>query len=354
MACIQLSLNLQPPVVGYLNLAYPLSILSVRPVYLPWLSSHYVQLVCPQSGNGQGLNFYRHPAQPVALCPLLDVEWLNRDIAARTAGGVSRFVRDRINADYYVQLHVDEFHIPRRQAHRKAHYVHEILVFGYDDAARSFDIVGYDERGVYAASRVGYADLEHAFDAVSGEAADAGTASFPAKLWLARYLEEARYDFDRQVVVEQLQDYLFGRNTSERMRLLDNPAGGDAYLGVRRKVPKVYGMDIYPRLHQYMQSLTESGRPPSPIPWRILWEHKKCMLLRVRYMEERGHLQPARNLGSECAELADSAQTLRLMMLKFTVRPSGRLLARARARLHAIAESEADLLRRLLGALEEG
>ena len=354
MACKKLPINQNPPIAGYLNCAYPLSILSLRQAYLPWLCSNYVQLTSPREGSAQALNFYRHPAQPVALCPLLDVQWLNRDIAARTQGGVGQFLSDRINADYYVQLHVDEFHIPRRRAHGRTRFVHEVLVYGYDDARQAFDIVGYDERGVYAASRVEYAEMERAFDGAAAAAADAGSANFPSKLWLAKYIEGARYHFDRQGVVELLRDYLRASNTSERLRLLDNPAGGDAYLGIRRKVSKVYGLEVYPMLHRYMDTLVGPGQPDSPIPWRILWEHKKCMLLRIQYMEVREYLDPACGLSDESRRLADSAQTLRLMMLKFTMRPSARLMARARSRLHAIEEREVAMLQRLAAELAGG
>ena len=354
MACKKLPLNMRPPITGYLHHAFALSILSRNQTYLPWLCSNYVQLVSPREGSGEGLNFYLHPAFPVALCPLLDVEWLNRDIVARTRGGPGQFVRDCIDADYCVQLYADEFNIPRRRAHRRMHYVHEVLVFGYDDAGRAFDIVGYDERGAYAASRVGYAEMDRAFHAAAGTDTEAGSVSHRLKVWLGRYLSGARFSFDRQGVVEQLRDYLFAQNTSERLRLLDNPAGGDANLGVRRKVDREYGTDIYAGLHRYVQIILESGQQVSPIPWRILWEHKMCMLLRTRFMAERGYLDPCRSLAEECAALAASAETLHLMMLKFSMRPTAPLMARARARLHAIAESEAALLQRLLGALEVG
>ena len=354
MAAKTLPIHLQPPITGYLHHAYSLSILANHRAYLPWFCSQYIQLILPQQGVDGGLNFYIHPVHLLVLSPLLDIQWMSWEIAARTRGGVVQFVKDALATAYYVEVFADEFYIPHRKSYQRAHFVHDVLLFGFDDKTGSFDIIGFDERGNYTTSKIGFSAFEKAFEAVDLSAVDSYVSNWLTKVWLAKYLVEAACDFDRICVLEQLRDYLSGSNPAERLRLLHNPTGGDANAGIRRRVENLYGVQVYKKLDCHLGALMDNPRSCNPTIWRILWEHKKCMGLRIRYMEDGGHLDPACGLRREYREIEKSAAVLHRMMFKFAWRPAAPLALRVAARLQEIAAREIAALEHLVGKLASG
>ena len=354
MAAKTLPIHLQPPITGYLHHAYSLSILANHQAYLPWFCSQYIQLIAPRQGVEGGLNFYIHPVHPLVLSPLLDIQWMNREIAARTRGGIVAFVKDALAAAYYVEVFADEFYIPHRKSYQRAHFVHDVLVFGFDDKMGSFDIIGFDERGNYTTSKIGFSAFEKAFNGVDLSAVDSHVSNWPTKVWLAKYLAGAGGDFDPICVLEQLRDYLSGSNPAARLRLLHNPAGGDANVGIRRRVENIYGVQVYKKLDFHLGVLLHNPRFCNPTTWRILWEHKKCMGMRIRFMEDSGYLDSSCGLRGEYRKIEESAAVLHRMMFKFACRPAASLGLRAALRLREIAGRESAALERLVAGLGRG
>lgn len=52
--------------------------------------------------------------------------------------------------------------MPDRPHYQRHHFIHEVLVSGYDTEDRTFVLSGFDEQGGYAVSRVPFAVLERA------------------------------------------------------------------------------------------------------------------------------------------------------------------------------------------------
>ena len=280
-----LPLNSDPPVDGYLSHAYPLSILSVDDSYLPWFHSNYIQLYCPASfPEDRGhYNFFIHAAWPALVSPLLDIQWLDRAIADDWAGIVP-FAVHCLERGCYVQLFVDEFHLEDRAHSRRNHFIHDLLIFGYDRGQQQFDTIGYNDKGVYAPGRVSFAGLERAYESVR-RLPDYRERFFFGKIWLARRMQGYKCSFDLASVVEQLQDFLLGRDTSRRFRMINPPRQIGAY---RREEEDVYGRATYDLLRSYLDLLASGECDFNPIPLHTFWQHKRCMTWRLRYMEQLG------------------------------------------------------------------
>ena len=102
-----------------------------------------------------------------------------------------------------------------------------------------------------------------------------------AKIGLLKYDNNRRYEFDLNLVLEQIRDYIESNNTSEKFRMLDAPEDG------------IYGIETYCYL---IHCLLEQRNNFDLRLLHILWEHKKCMLNRLIYMENKGYLDPSENL----------------------------------------------------------
>ena len=327
-----------PPVIGYLHHAYPLSILANWKAYLPWFHSNYIQLYCPQNLHNANrtrtlkFNFYRRPDQRVSFSPYLKVQLLDRDLIFKSPTDIVPFIVACIDKDYYVQPTVDEYFLPDSAAYQKRHLVHETLIYGYDK--QTFIGIGYNKQGNYASYHIGFSELEQAV-------VHAGLTGHydPDGLRLFKYDPQAEYDFDIHLVREQLDDLLHARNTSQCFRMLANPTDG------------AYGLATYECLKLFLASFLSPPFSFDIRPAHILWEHKKCMVDRLKYMEKQGYLMSEYGFSAKYAELMRNMGIVRLMLLKFKITRSPDLIHRVLSSLNKIAETEKILLQNLLDKL---
>ena len=278
-------------------------------------------------------NFYRRPDQRVSYSPYLKVQLLNRDLIFKSPTDILPFIVACIDKGYYIQPTVDENFLPDSAAYQKRPLVHETLIYGYDNQA--FVGMGYNKRGDYASYRFRFSQLEQAI-----VHADLTGHYDPDGLRLFKYDSQARYDFDIHLVREQITDFLHSRNTSHRFRMVANPSDG------------AYGLATYSCLKSYIESFLYSPFSFDIRPAHILWEHKKCMVDRLKYMEMQGYLKSEDGFSVQYEELARKTGMLRMMLLKFKITRSPDLIHRVLSILDDIEEVEPSLLQDLVKKLK--
>ncbi|MBT3274718.1 MAG: hypothetical protein HN368_16285 [Spirochaetales bacterium] len=343
----RLPINSRPPLIGKLKHAYPLSLLSTSDTYLPWFFSNYIQLFYPKArGFPYATVDFFHPPQYPSL-PLLDTQLFDRSVLEKIGpASLSKFLMRCLDDELYVRLYVDEFFIPDRSAYKRAYMPHRLLLFGYDRCLSCFDTIGFLKNGRYAVSQVHSADLERAFystrlmeeihERERGER-DPALGNL-AEIWLARLKPGRQCQFDLQLVIEQLVDYLSSKNTAMRFRMLDT-----SYYGQEGS-----GMDVYGCIRRRLEYSLEHPDFCDFISLHILWEHKKCMLLRIRYMEEHRYLDPGDLLYEAYRNIESQAQILRMMILRFQIQRDRRIIERLIRRLDQCSQMEGAFLRKLL------
>ncbi len=325
---------------------YPLSILATHEDYLPWFYSNYIQLYHWQGGE---IKFYVHPFtySPhmrdayFSTCPWLDTQVLDQQIVTRMHQDIAPFILDCIDRDCYVQLDVDYFYIPDRAEYHNRHFLHEVLISGYDTQEEIFEITGFNQRGSYATSPIKFTELEQALSTPPERFMD-NMADRP-KAILYKYMEGERYDFDLEPVIEQLKDYLYSKDTSARFRMLANPID----------VPVMWGMKVYEYLIKSCESLINSPNAVDfpVIPLRIVWEHKKSMLARIRYMEDCGYLKPSHPFSKNYAVVEKEVNSMRLIMLRWMSTRRASSLKKIVEMLRETAEAEYQVLESMVDTL---
>ncbi len=339
-----------PTLNGYLHHAFPLSILAGRRAFLPWFYSQYIQLSCPGhydferavKGRFEKFDFYLHPDyyaihpfRHVLVCPFLESHWLDRRLAMRTDGLVT-FLVESIGLGYYVEACVDAFYIPGSAAFQERHLCHEILISGFDSESDSFVVsIGFDRTGDYTIDELGFDDVERAI-----ASADLAGHYNQQGLGLLRPIPEIDYELDTEWIRSQLQDYVWSKNTSKR------------FTGLRNHDCRFYGLATYEWLERYFAFL--AGRPDcyDIRPIHILWEHKKMMVDRIRYLETAGILLEERGFGRRYERLATTAGVLRMMLMKARVTMDPTIVQRIAEGIRQMGGDERDLLVELIEALD--
>ena len=324
---IRLKINSAPPVVSYISHAHRLSIVSARDEYLPWFHSNYIQLFCGQRrlNNRQtcSLNFYFPKIWHYSV-PWLHWYSLPNDLSAKLFGkDIIDFLKSCIDSELYVRLMLDEYYLPYSEYFNKVHHEHDILIFGYDDSHTLFFSLGYD-RGEYSELHVGYECINNAYMSVK--------SNFPAgkRMDLFRYNEAGAleygippYGFDIDWIQIQISNYLKSISSVDRLRSEKN------------LVDYVFGLKTYNSLHDYVASLLLVPTKIDLIPFRILWEHKKCMVKRIEYMVSKKILRPEEFPLNAFVELQEKADMLRLMSIKYSLTQDDTVVQRMK---HSIEE----------------
>ena len=337
-----------PPILGYLYHAYPLSVLSNWDAYLPWFYSHYIQLHCPKDfqtaerKKGAKFDFY-HPRSHLyspqgyqfATSPWLDSQLLDREVVIGNHRSIVEFVVDCIRRDYYVQVCVDEFFIPNTMVYQEDHFVHEVLVFGFDKQEKIFYTSGFDRNGNYGNSQVTFSELEQGYlhSSIEKHYDEYGVILYKNK-------KGAQYNFDYQYVLEQLEDYVYSKNTSERFRALANP------------VDNVFGLNTYRCLNDHFEYVLKKVKRFDIRPLHIFWEHKKCMVSRIEYLEHLNYLNPQNEFSKSYKVIEERTDRQRIMMLKFLITDQNPIVEATIKEIDRIAQAEHSLLESMLDQLQ--
>ncbi len=300
----------EPPVTGYMHHLYPLSILARDTAYLPWFYCHYIQL---RQFEGRGLNFYLHPFyREFSTCPLLESNRVDRRLAGGKPDEVTGFVLECLKQDYYVQLDVDYFYIPQGAYYQQAHFLHELLLSGFDRSQSTFTASGYGRDGNPVSFAVGFAEFEWALSTAfrpEGSPDWLQDKVENPQVVLYQYRPSAECTFDLVQAREELIDLYQSRNTSTRLRILAEPRNsGDRW-----------GIDTY----QFLAGLLDEPEAVENdllISLRIFWEHKKCMAARLEYMEGQGFLPKDVGFARRYSDVASRANQIRLVVLRNRMR----------------------------------
>ncbi|MCD1259473.1 hypothetical protein B5M42_011570 [Paenibacillus athensensis] len=284
--------------VGKLHHSLPQSIISDKQRFEAWFFSNYIQLFCNKGDRGSfPVNFYEyflwdHPFPP------LYAEKLTRGTIEMLGMDLFDFIVKCIDSGKYVYAYVDEFYVPFL-TYQRWHYVHDIMIYGYDLETRELDAVGMTQANHFGTARITFEQFMEGYQAPTQH-------EYQHDIFLLHEKFNTTYEFDLVLVRELLEDYVYSRNTSTRYRMVANP------------LDCLFGMEIYDRYMDDLRLAKETGELISYLPIHTMMEHKECMLRRMEYMRDHGHVDAERVVPVMEAyrEVTLATQVLRSMILK--------------------------------------
>lgn len=308
-----LPFTLDVPVRSYLNHAFPLSIVSRFPAHEPRLYESFIQLFFPDDKA----EYDRVMMLPALATPdwarlgFMETEQMDpRDPRLRRPDALSGLLADHLARGCYVEIHIDEFFLPGRPCHGRVHSVHDNMIVGYDWPRGIFHLAGYATE--YELSTVAFDDVVNGFHRA------------PWNERARRYLrlltprEPEPRPFDVAAVAGQLADYLHSRPgmTPDEMR------AARLYWKARRFTGR-WGLDAYGAFAEYTARQVRDGKPLDLRATRTLWEHKACMLARLRYLEAADLFRGGRLFSAPYAPVEAAARLLRFAAYEHNARGCG-------------------------------
>jgi len=332
----------KPAVKCFLYDACPLSILANTEDYLGWFYSNYIQLFCSKNVLDDGFLFLEFYGKNQAFTsPWLKRQHLSRQALAHTQQDIVRFVIENINLEYYFYGHLDDFYVPFREGYQSYHFMHDLMIYGYDEEERKFYALAYDQDSMFGNFEISFSAFEQG---VKAGAEDPDMPYWYDWVYLFKFNAQGQYEFDLKLVEELLHDYLWGINTSEKDRTSSNPWPNRN---------KAFGMEVYPYMKIYYEHLLNHKMKFDIRIMSLLIEHKSCMLQRIKYLQEKGYIEGLEPLYQSYAEVEKKFNIFLSLMIKYRVTGKSACIENIIHSLDEVAHKERLILTALLEKIRE-
>ncbi|MNC19126.1 hypothetical protein D3C75_670520 [compost metagenome] len=318
----RLPFNTKPIIQTYSSHSKLLSILSTNEEYLPWFHSNYTQLSCKKdfhSFHGVPLDFFidiRQGFNYYLNNPCLFIQTVHKEIIDAEVEDIVDFVIRCLDRDYYLDLYLNEFFVPGRPSYGIEFYVpgvkhlyHDNLIVGYDLSTQTFEMLGHNPG--FTNTSITFEDFRLAYRHCTPESWHKCMYLYKLSNLRDGYSSPNSYRFDLEYVKQSLIDYVSSIDISIQYGMLQN-----------RSDDLVFGLQVYDAL---INNLLTGHYWEDIRPLNLLYEHKKCMRLRVEYMYKLGHLNSDyfNNLLPAFQELETHIETLKNAQMRYILRKNG-------------------------------
>lgn len=294
-----------PPLVGYMEDAQPLSIVFTNEQSYEWIYSNYVQLVYedPIIVNNQPLKFYK-PAFTGemwdAVIPWLVEFKLTKDMLKLFNIDIIDLIIKSIDMDKYVNLLLDEYYLPYRSEYNKIHFTHDTFIYGYSEKKQEFYGMAYTKKTHhYDKFSVKMKDLRKGFLNTNEGYEPRRTVK------MISHKQGMSYEFNRKILLRYIDDYLSSFDSLSRYSEFVKNKGG-----------RIYGISIYEPLLTYL--FNSSGRT-NVIPLQILLEHKQLMIDRIVYIEKNEFAYDLKDILEEYKKIYKQIRIAKLKYMKYSI-----------------------------------
>lgn len=289
----------------------------------PWVYTNFIQIRYVREWDAF---FFDNHHLIFDHCPWMEHYRFPRYSIAKMAS-LKDFIKEAIDEGSYVYLYLDYYYMPLSKAYKQRHYMHEIMVYGYDLNNNQVYIADNLDEGKYIHTVCSLSILEQAYWEVQSE------NEFFTSVHLFRKRQESFF-FKPGQVLNTLQNYL----SSQRS------------IDMSYNVHSIFGMNALQLLLDTVEERRSSLLPLDIRAFHLIWEHKKLMQLRVAYllshykMRNSGILDQVNSLESE-------AVILRNQVVKYNFQRNGEKLISIGNRFQSMIINEKNVISEICDSL---
>ncbi len=296
---------------------------ALNPSLYNWHLNHSVQLRC----SLRFLKGYTSPELWVAATSLRENPYLERhDLNLQfLLDSGPRVVKNMLDAGYYVHFSgVDDFYVEGKTFAGQKHFAHDGLICGYDNRAKTYEIFAYDKDWIYR------------------------TFTTPQKgFWRGARWVARKMNYPVLTAAKATP----GPVALAPLAIADEM---EVYLLPSVTFSEASGLVVHEYLGVYLDKLREgeisSDRLDRRI-FRLLWEHKRCMLDRICAVEKV--LGTDTTLSSAYAPLVEEANLMRMLYARYHIGRDTSLLLSIKKHLLHLRDVEKELLPSLVDKIRK-
>lgn len=230
---------------------------------------------------------------------------------------------------YYVQ--VDDFYLPGKSWYGTRHINHDGIICGYDDNDKSISIAAYDINWVFRVIRMPQESFMQGLEAAFEKNSYGNMTAY-------RICENTVVHINESEMLKYLKEYMDSN-------LEKYPVNGEG---------DVKGIAVHGYLAMYIDKLRDGSIPSDKMDWRAVrpvWEHKKCMLDRIKAVENKNGWN--NELSERYAPVVEKAERIRMMYAMYHKNRNDKLLDKIYCGILELAESDKELVGEFIKRLEE-
>ncbi|AIQ12233.1 hypothetical protein PDUR_10090 [Paenibacillus durus] len=300
--------------------------------------SNFIQLVLQQEDTGIKLDFFQPWVTWVPYsCPFLDIQLLNKDIFEKfnDSSNIIKSITDRIDSGYYVYMSVNHKYLScsNVQWYKRINIAHELFIYGYNMEKMILNVAD-NFGGKYEFKDCSFYEFIQSY-------------INPANINLHHYnrviLMKLNKDINAELDILRISDLLTDYLESRDTRIRDDGS-------VNWAKNSFLGISVYDKIIEYLYLLLEDKCEYDIRFLHILWEHKKCMVYRMKLLEEKQVLQDSK-FYEMYKKIENDAFIQRSLMIKFYINKNKDIITDMILWLKSLKETEELLLRELLELL---
>ncbi|MFZ5989296.1 MAG: hypothetical protein ACOYWZ_19550 [Bacillota bacterium] len=320
MAKKQLKVAIQKSINNYLFSAVIQCVIAAYDNLKPWFYENYVQLYFVPNKRGRyvekekWIDFYGALTAPKEVLEYIDFKKdYFKDI------DIMKFIESSLDDGYYFYTYYDEYYVKPSFMRTNNHFVHDLLIYGYDSESRKITAIGYDDNKVFCFYEIDYDAFDIAFKSALELTKGGGWEDmcFYALKIKCRYDENYKYDFDISKFMSKFHDYIYSVNTGKKDYPYDIPCDYKDLHYLYTLKDNVYGMEINDHVLEYIKKNVEEKSPLHYVMFHTLYEHKVSIMERLQYIEEQFHLKGMAEIINEYKQTVHSFDLIRHLALKY-------------------------------------
>lgn len=320
---------IEPLYSTYHNQGAATAIVARNQTILNWYYNNVMNLIC-------GKRFFNGFSSPEI--GIQDSSWVvnpylvkERITTQFTKGYINPIIREMLNNGYYVAFgYIDDYYIKGKSWYKEKHFAHDGLICGYDQDDKTYCVYSYDSDWKYRK----FWTPQKGFDQGRIYMEKKGVHSVICGLKVT----EEKIEFSTNVAYEKIKEYL--DSSMEKYPICGHGC--------------VYGIVVHEYISEYIMRLYSGIIPYERMDrrvFRVIWEHKKVMLERVRKIEE--FLQLGDEISKKYVSLVAEADTMRLLYASHHMKRRDALLLTINKKLLDLMNNEKELLTLFVKKIEE-
>lgn len=336
-------LHVNDPEIKCYNLhANLLSIIGNNAFYDRWVLNNYTILNFTKHIEKDGLRLDFYPISLWEFCPFINYINLDRNHIKDQWLSVIDFIKFSLKNNYYLWISVDVYYINNYEYFQESHYAHDLFIYGIDEEENV--LYGSDNfrNGIYTRELIIIDEFKTAYEKIE----TLNLFDFLGGIKIACNQShrtggfEHTYSIEPKLIFESFQAYLQGEIGPIRWDLLPNRQW--------MKNKDFYGVEIYDAIIRILTEEKQYKVNWDVRPYFVLWEHKKILYKKVEYLLTNGFISLSGVFLEDFKELVEMANYIRMLSLKYSLKPNSSLLEKIIIKLKVLKTEEIALLKRLL------
>ena len=276
---------------------------------------------------------FPYELRSIDSCKWILTQKIHRDVIDGKWESIINFIIDSINSNNYVHTNINYFYVPLGPIYNKVHYNHDILIFGYDLDEKVLYVSDFFDMGKYSYEKISFLDFGRAYSSYSiAENMD----YLYSMVCLYKINLKCDYVFSLENISNSISSYLYS----------SIPEYWNNYNSDNRK-DIVFGMEIYTTLKSYITRVKSSCDSDIDIrPFYMLYDHKKIMVLRVKYLYEHEYYKNYNNQNIiGLTKIESQTKNVVYLLIKYNISKNNNILDKVINMLNNLENDEKNILK---------